>query len=246
VGAVAGADRRDGRVEQTERDLLALRWIGEQYGIRLDALRVLLGRLSPAAPSTPGMVAERTARDTVARWERAGLATSHRLLRQRWITPTPEGLRRAGLDDYDRWAAPFTRLRHVHAVGLVRLAYQARRPDRDWVSERRLRKERRFDRWHVPDAAIPAGPEPEEGPAPMWLVEVELVLKTRRRLWDEVLSKLPPGTMGVDYFTPTALVGELRADFRAVRERHPQRIPVEVHPLPLVAGVSYEGPGGVW
>lgn len=243
---VAGADRRPERVEQTERDLLALRWIGEQYGIRLDALRVLLGRLSPAAPATPGRVAERTARDTVARWERAGLATSHRLLRQCWITPTPEGLRRAGLDGYDRWALPFTRLRHVHASGLVRLAFEATWPDREWVSERRLHKERRFDRWHVPDAAVGVGPLPEEGPAPVLAIEVELVLKGQRRLWDEVLSKLAPGTQGICYFAPAGLVEPLRADIQAVRQRHPQRLPVQVDPLPPVAGVSYEGPGGVW
>jgi hypothetical protein len=41
--------RRDaGTVAVTERDVTALRFVGEQYGVRTDALAVLWARLSPA------------------------------------------------------------------------------------------------------------------------------------------------------------------------------------------------------
>ena len=38
----------------TDRDVAALRWLGQQYAARSDVLRVLLGRLSPGSPRVAG------------------------------------------------------------------------------------------------------------------------------------------------------------------------------------------------
>jgi hypothetical protein len=38
----------------TDRDVIALRWLGQQYAARADVLRVLLGRLSPGSPRVEG------------------------------------------------------------------------------------------------------------------------------------------------------------------------------------------------
>jgi hypothetical protein len=50
----------------TDRDVAALRWLGQQYAARSDVLRVLLGRLSPGSPRVEGQLAETTLRDVVA------------------------------------------------------------------------------------------------------------------------------------------------------------------------------------
>ena len=77
----------------TDRDVAALRWLGQQYAARSDVLRVLLGRLSPGAPQVAGQVAEETLRQILGRWEDRGLVDRDRLL----ATPGPRPpLRRCG------------------------------------------------------------------------------------------------------------------------------------------------------
>jgi hypothetical protein len=149
----AGGERRRrwdaGQVIVTDRDLTALRFVGEQYGVRDDALRVLLTRLSPAAGRlSPGQVlSPRTARVWVERMERSGWLIRRRLLGHVWTTPTAAGLELAGLD-YERWAfggahrdgAEGWGLAHVHAVAVVRLFLQGHPADGCWLSERAIRR----------------------------------------------------------------------------------------------------------
>ena len=40
----------------TDRDVAALRWLGQQYAARSDVLRILLGRLSPGSPRVAGQI----------------------------------------------------------------------------------------------------------------------------------------------------------------------------------------------
>src|SRR6266508_2449680 len=188
------AARWDAGPVLTVRDVLALRWLGEQYAATSDTLGVLLGRLSPAAPQAPGQVAGRTVRHHLDRWVRAGLATRTRRLGRTWVTPTRRGLDLVELG-YPTWALPATQLAHVHAVGLVRLA---REPDPcagGWVTERALSRERGKASWHLADGALPA-PVP-----PGWAaqgitdaferVEVELTPKPRRRLAAALRTQAP-------------------------------------------------------
>jgi len=60
--------RRDAGVLQvTERDMLALTWIAEQYCICFDQLRHLLAYYTPATIKDPESVAVSTARNAVER-----------------------------------------------------------------------------------------------------------------------------------------------------------------------------------
>jgi hypothetical protein len=140
-----------GQVTITERDLHALRFAGEMYGLRDDALRMLLTRLSSAPHRlAPGGLSTRTARVWIERMERAGYLTRRRLLQHVWITPTRDGLELAGLP-YERWnfgAALFDdqpggwMLDHAHATVLVRLRLEREFPSGIWIPEREFRRRR--------------------------------------------------------------------------------------------------------
>ena len=131
--------RRDaGTVAVTERDVTALRFVGEQYGVRTDALAVLLARLSPAparlAPDAesgrPGRLSDRSVRTWVERMERDGYLIRRRVLGHTWVSPTVAGMALAGLT-FERWRFGGARdgeegwgLDHVHAITRVRLHLQ--------------------------------------------------------------------------------------------------------------------------
>jgi hypothetical protein len=147
----------------TERDVVALRWLGQQYAARADVLRVLLGRLSPGSPRVEGQLAETTLRDVLDRWEDRGLVARDRLLGHLWVAPTAKALRLVGLD-VRAWSFVIPQLAHVHAVGVVRLALEPSIPQGGcWLSERELRRE--VGKSHVPDGAVqlPDDPEAEAG-----------------------------------------------------------------------------------
>jgi hypothetical protein len=135
----AGASRRprwDTDTGITERDVAALRWLGQQYAARSDVLRVLLGRLSPGSPRIEGQLAETTLRDVLDRWEDRGLIIRDRLLGHLWVAPTAKALRLVGLD-VRAWSFIIPQLDHVHAVGIVRLALEPTIPAGGrWLSER--------------------------------------------------------------------------------------------------------------
>ena len=93
-----------GRPWVTRRDVAVLRWLGEQYGARVDVLGVLLARWSPGGPSMVGgaggrwlpgeqpAVSRQTTLGVVGRWARAGLTRRVRLLGWTWVVPTRGGL----------------------------------------------------------------------------------------------------------------------------------------------------------
>ena len=147
----------------TDRDVAALRWLGQQYAARSDVLRVLLGRLSPGTPRVEGLIGEATLRDVLDRWEDRGLVARDRLLGHLWVAPTVKALRLVGLD-VRAWSFVIPQLAHVHAVGVVRLALEPSIPAGGrWLSERELRRE--AGKSHVPDAAVQL-PDDLEAPAP--------------------------------------------------------------------------------
>jgi hypothetical protein len=138
----------------TERDVAVLRFIAEQYGVRDDALAVLLARLSPAPArlkpgaeaGPPAVLSARSVRGWVERMERDGYLSRRRLLGRTWTTPTVAGMRLAGVT-FERWQFGGARdgeegwgLAHVHAVALVRLALQPDPCDGRWTSERAIRR----------------------------------------------------------------------------------------------------------
>src|SRR6266496_1351995 len=117
----AGSRRnKDEDTNVTDRDVAALTWLGEQYGARADVLRVLLARLGVQGE---GQLGERTLRQITERWADTGLATRHRLLGHQWIVPTGKALHLVGLE-FKPWSPVVTKLNHIHAVGIVRLALE--------------------------------------------------------------------------------------------------------------------------
>ena len=176
---VVEIERRNTRVDKpagvqlTERDLEVLAWIADQYAVRTDVIRWLLGNGTPLSHS-------RT-RAVIARWQRAGVAESRRFFAGAphvvWLTRAGTALVRPGW----RTRPPtLSMLAHHHAVSQVRLAIEGRGHGADWVCERVLYKQRSTPDAHVPDGTF------RSSRGPVTAVEVELTLKSADRLRDIV------------------------------------------------------------
>jgi hypothetical protein len=234
----------------TDRDVAALRWLGQQYAARSDVLRVLLGRLSPGSPRVEGQLGETTLRDVLARWEDRGLVDRDRLLGHLWVAPTVKALRLVGLE-VRAWSFVIPQLAHVHAVGVVRLALEPSIPAGGrWLSERELRRE--AGRSLVPDAAVQLPDDPDLAvgaglygedvdPLPKRVaVEVELTRKGAARLREAWTRPRHGRWQRTVYYAPPPVAGYLTGQLARIRPRHP----IQVHPLPEVTGTTYMRPGG--
>ncbi|HEX5877269.1 MAG TPA: hypothetical protein VF468_02945 [Actinomycetota bacterium] len=230
--------------------MAALRWLGQQYAARSDVLRVLLGRLSPGSPRVEGQLGEETLRQILDRWEARGLIERDRLLGHLWVAPTAKALRLVGLD-VRAWSFVIPQLAHVHAVGIVRLALEPHIPAGGrWLSERELRRE--TGKSDGPDGAIqlPDDPDPEAGlglygedvdPLPKRIaVEVELTRKGAARLREAWTRPRHGRWTRTVYYAPPEVASYLAGQLQRIRPRHP----IQVHPLPEVAGTTYMRPGG--
>ena len=167
-----GQGKEEGRgrgVQITERDVVAIAWIADQYAVRSDVLRWLLG--------DGEALSESRTRALMARWQRAGLVHAKRFFAgaPRVVWPSREGMRlvRPGW----RWREPtVAMLAHHHAVSVVRLGIERRGQGRDWVCERTLYKQRTVPDAHVPDGVFRSSQGTETA------VEVELTVKSAERL----------------------------------------------------------------
>jgi hypothetical protein len=241
--AAGRARRWDAGPAPTARDLTALRFVGEQYAVRLDVAAVLLTRLSVTGPERGSQLSRRAVREQLGRWEQAGWAQRRRLLGHTWITLTRAGLRLCGLE-FQVWSPALDRLDHHHAAAVVRLHREPMPGAGGWVCERALWRRRGNASWHLADAALPA-PVPEgwaqQGISQAWeLIEVELTQKARPRVV-AALKTRPPHTATVSYYVPGALQAALAAQLAEVVRELGGRTPVTVQPLPEVAGTSYGG-----
>lgn len=160
-------------VQVTDRDVHVLGWVADQYAVRTDVIRWLLGVGRPLSDS-------RT-RAIVARWQRAGLVESRRFFAGAphvvWPTRAGTALVRPG------WRSrppTLSLLPHHHAVSQVRLAIERRGQGSEWVCERVLYKQRSSPDAHVPDGTF------RSSRGPVTAVEVELTLKSADRLRDIV------------------------------------------------------------
>jgi hypothetical protein len=229
----------------TDRDVAALRWLGQQYAARADVLRVLLGRLSPGSPRVEGLIGDATLRDVLDRWEDRGLIARDRLLGHLWVAPTIKALRLVGLD-VRAWSFVIPQLAHVHAVGVVRLALEPSIPAGGrWLSERELRRE--AGKSHVPDGAVqlPGRPRNHRRVGPIRrgrrplpkrvAVEVELTRKSAARLRESWTRPRHGRWQRTAYYAPPEVAGYLTGQLARIRPRHP----IQVHPLPDVPGTAY-------
>jgi len=162
------------------RNVDALVFAAEMYGLQLDQLAALTG-------------GERPARAAAARWRELGYAETGRLtLGAPWLWLTRAGLAACGLG-YRPGPPPLAQLAHVRAVAAARIALEAtdgyRAARAFWRCERRLRSRRGVGvRQHVPDAEVhwPDGAAGADGTpigwaGECWAIEAELSPKTVAR-----------------------------------------------------------------
>src|ERR1700727_1545818 len=147
------------------------------YGLQIDLLAGLLD------------LREQAARRVVARWRRLGYAEGARLRpRLPWVWLSRRGLTACGLR-YTAVPPALSRLAHIRAVTVVRVALEAtagyQQADGYWRGERRLRARsggRVGLREHIPDGEVlfpnGSGPPP---PGECWAIEAELTRKTVAR-----------------------------------------------------------------
>lgn len=186
--------RRDaGAVLLTERDLFALLWIGQQYGIRLDQLQRLLGQRPGRGAAHRDWISEGAARDVVTRWKRAGWARSAHIRAKEpfWIFLSRAGLRTFGLTYAyrDLVAANVHDLNHLYGINEVRLDLDDLLDDPDadttWVSERDLlqgvMRQRGKDLPHRPDAIFSENDD-------VSAIEVELSAKSSPALAETLIE----------------------------------------------------------
>jgi hypothetical protein len=205
-----------GSAAVTERDVAALRFIGEQYGVRADALAVLLARLSPAPArprpgwKKPGVLSDRRVRAWGERMVSAGYLTRQRVLGHTWATLTAAGMSLAGLS-FERWKFGGARdgeegwgLEHVHAITRARLHLQPEPGDGAWISERAIRRkwEGTGARVRRADGALTLSDGRVAG------VEVELHRKKPDR-YDGIVRDVDPDFDEVWWFCPAGDVGWL-------------------------------------
>lgn len=234
--AAGRARRWDTGPAATARDLAVLRFVGEQYAVRVDVAAVLLARLAPEPAS---QLSRRTVRQRLSRWEQAGWTSRRRMLGHTWVLPTRAGMRLAGLN-LDPWTPALDRLAHHHAVAVVRLAREPVPGQGGWVCERELWRRRGKASWHLSDSALPAPvPAGWQGISEAWeLVEVELTRKVRPRVV-AALKTRPPHTAAITYYVPAALHAPLSTLLASVVRELGGRPEVAVEPLPQVPGVTY-------
>ena len=130
--------RQDKRqMRWTECDLAVLRWIGEQYAIRMDQLQGRLGQLTSEPTQEPDVLGIETTRKLVQRWMGAGLVEHAVLERNQpgWVWLTRRGLEQVGLA-YQTWFPKTQGLPHLFALNQVRALVEQREPVATWRSER--------------------------------------------------------------------------------------------------------------
>jgi hypothetical protein len=225
--------------EATLRDSLALAWIAEQYLVRADVAAVVLARLSPAEGlPEPGRLGQRTLRHHAERWERLGFCERRRLRGASWLLPTRRGMRYAGLE-LPPYEPNGSTLEHTHAVAVVRLVVEQSAPEVEWISERRLRAERRSGgrSWWLPDGLVGET-----------MVEVELSRKKKVAFRDAVTAVQHPRARSRVYFAPSTRVDTLAAHLAALRvevegaRRGAPWLETQVRPLPVLPGLPYAMP----
>jgi hypothetical protein len=125
----------------TERDLYCIAWIADQYAARFDQVQRLLSRFPDQEhPFKDKLIGEKTTKDMIARWQRAGWIEYQRVLASgrgfAWVTRA--GLQLVGLDEIYTAREPSpTRLAHIYGVNQVRLWMDSQ--GYEWTSERRYR-----------------------------------------------------------------------------------------------------------
>lgn len=181
-----------GKTLWTPRDEVALTWIGQQYGIRLDHLQWLLGCYPGRGATHTYLISESAARDVVNRWQRAGWVKVERIRAREpfWVWLTRLGLRKVGLPYTYRDLAQSSLddLKHLYAINEIRLMLVYEDEGMQWISERQLLhgviRNKGQELLHRPDGEI------YWADGEIFAVEVELSLKKPFELAENVMELL--------------------------------------------------------
>lgn len=226
VDGIARKQRSDkGSIKLTARDLEVLRFIGEQYAVRQDQLARLLKR-----PHT-GQLSDSATRAVAARWEKAGLASSRKLMADspRFFWLTLKGLKEVGLS-FKTWAPTVASLDHIFWTNQVRLYVEERHPDLAWRAERYMRAGKPIQT--ISDSAAHLADGELRSEDAVVGVEVELTSKSAPRR-ESIMRLLADQYATVWYFAPPRVLPTLERTAGlldvTVRER------VRIYPLERVA-----------
>jgi DNA-binding transcriptional regulator YhcF (GntR family) len=149
--------RKDAR--WTERDLDALRYIGEMHAMRFDQLRRLLTQLSPT-PIEGELLSPARAWKIMRRWEQAKLACYQHVYHAQpgWVSLTGKGLRLVDL--HFQGKRPSDRsYEHLYWINEVRMGLKQREPQMTWISERTIQAQQQWRTdgqrlTHIPDGKL--------------------------------------------------------------------------------------------
>src|SRR5713226_3612702 len=151
--------RSDTGTRLNPRDLLALRWTGEQHALRFDQGQQLLGHYAAGDLKIPGLLSDSSMRHAIDRWEAAGFVIFKKFLVDApgvwWLTTA--GYHAAGLPF--RYQPPAIQLlEHTYWCAQVRLWLLLNQPElaETWRSERWLRHEldQQVKQVKLPDAIL--------------------------------------------------------------------------------------------
>jgi hypothetical protein len=145
--------RRDfGILQTTERDILTLTWIAEQYCISYDHLQRLLAFHTPATTKNPERVAPSTAYNAIERWLKLGyIETPQKVIREHttYLWVSRKGMKELDLP-YAYYTPKASTIRHIYAVNAIRLHMQSYHLSAQWIAQRAIRLQ--TERRPLPDA----------------------------------------------------------------------------------------------
>ena len=133
---------RCGIRQVTERDILALTWIAEQYCICSDQLQSLLGISAKATTKIPQRLSVSATRNAVSRWLELGYIDPPRKIiaeHQPYLWLSRRGITQLNLP-YPYYQPRPSSIKHYYAVNSVRLHLQTHGQQVVWRAQRTLSK----------------------------------------------------------------------------------------------------------
>ena len=146
-----------GTFRASERDLYLLRWVGDQFAVNTDQLKILMNRWKRIhEPDWRGeSLSDETVKYLIKRWRRAGWVKSRTILARKpaWVWLSDDGITEMGLK-YPTYEPAVGSLTHICLVNMVRLYLEERLGGEvQWISERQINPERKKQKKrHVVDS----------------------------------------------------------------------------------------------
>jgi hypothetical protein len=155
--SITSGRRRDaGILHVTERDMVVLQWITEQFCISFDHLRRLPGKHAKATTKAPDLLSTSATREAIERWELMGFIEPPRKIvaeHPPYLWLSRKGLTQLGLS-YPYYEPRPATIKHLYAVNAIRLALESYGLQCDWTAYRTLRRQSQAS--PTPDAELRA------------------------------------------------------------------------------------------